>query len=492
MIVLTGEEAGMALGLPSLATPVMGVSIDSRTLRPGDLFVALRGARFDGHDFVQAAFAAGAAGAIVEKKAWTETRQAQIRGEKRPVYLVDDTLSALSALARAVRRKSGVTVLAVTGSVGKTSTKDLLFALVSQVRRAIATRENENNEVGVPLTLLSIGPDTEVAVVEMAMRGRGQIAALARIAEPEVGIITNVHPVHLELLGSLEAIAQAKVELLQNLRPDGVGVVPWGCKIIEEPVGSAGCRVIRFVEGLNCAEAEIRGVLRPRGDGLNQDLIVQWPEGEAVVEVGPTPPGFLENVLAAAAGCYAAGLPVAACLGGVTGRRASSRRWRVLELPGLVVIDDSYNANPVAVQAALEELVRLAGRKGGRAVAVLGDMLELGREEARYHWEVGQHAAEVGVRLLWGVGRLARWMVEGYLAKQRGDQDSSGEAPAGHLGPDEEISLLIESLRPGDVVLFKASRSLGLDRLVDQVVAEAELGRWGGGRSQAGRPRGGS
>lgn len=517
MITLTGEEAGAALGLPPLRSPVFGVSIDSRTIKAGDLFVALRGSRFDGHDYVRAAFSVGACGAVVEKKAWTQSRRAQLRDEEKPVYVVENTLAALAALARLVRRKSAATVIAVTGSVGKTTTKDLLYALASQVRRVVTTRENQNNEIGVPLTLLAIEPDTEVAVVEMGMRGPGQIAELARIAEPDVGIITNIHPVHLELLGSLENIAQAKAELLVNLRSGGIGVIPAECWPLTKAVSRCKCRLVRFSTDFGCAQAEVRGRLVRHEKDLSCDLMVEWPTGRATLEVDITLPGFLDNVLAAAAACYAIGLPLSACLGGVATITGSGRRWRILRLPGIVVIDDSYNANPAAMRAAVEELVRVALGEGGRAVAVLGDMLELGEEEARYHREVGAFAADRGVKLLWGVGGLSRWTVEGYLEAAQGWEgvvpgtavgdgrpvpEGSGQmekvnreakssntrvgeecARAGHIGPDEEISALVDSLRPGDVVLVKASRGMRLDQIVDRLVAEAETGRWATGSS---------
>jgi UDP-N-acetylmuramoyl-tripeptide--D-alanyl-D-alanine ligase len=263
MITLTAEEAGCALGLTPLAAAVSGVSIDSRSIRSGDLFVALPGERFDGHDFVDSAMAAGASGAVVETRAWAGRRRAaksQMAGtDGRPIYEVEDTLEALGALAREVRRKSRVTVLAITGSVGKTSTKDLLGAMVRKVRRVVITKANENNEVGVPLTLLAIQPDTEVVIVEMGMRGSGQIAALARVAEPDVGVITNVYPVHLELLGTLEGVAKAKGELIAKLRPGGVAVVPFDCGLLGPYTATAGCRVVTFGFGPGAERADVHG-----------------------------------------------------------------------------------------------------------------------------------------------------------------------------------------------------------------------------------------
>ncbi len=266
MIVLSAEEAGRALEIGLLKTAVSGVSTDTRSLRPGDLFVALRGERFDGHDYVEAALAAGACGAVVERRSWGARRTAS--GEpgggdtERNIYPVDDTLEALGVLAREVRRKSGALVLAVTGSAGKTSTKDILAAMVSRVCRVAATAANQNNEVGVPLTLLQIEPDTQAVVVEMGMRGRGQIAALARVAEPDVGIVTNVYPVHLELLGTLQDIAEAKAELIQGLRLGGVGVAPLVCEPLEPCLSAVGRRVVRFRGG---GRPPLRERVRRRG-----------------------------------------------------------------------------------------------------------------------------------------------------------------------------------------------------------------------------------
>ena len=230
MIPLTAEEARDALGLASFPGAVEAVSIDSRTIRPGDVFVALRGERFDGHAFVAQALEAGAGVAIVSESWWggpdAEELSPALSARVAPVT---DTLAALGDLARAVRRKSGAKVIAVTGSVGKTSTKDLIATMARRVGRVVSTSANQNNEIGVPLTLLSLEADTEVAVVEMGMRGAGQIAALARIAEPDVGVVTNIHPVHLELLGSLEGIAEAKAELILELRAACTAVVPADC-----------------------------------------------------------------------------------------------------------------------------------------------------------------------------------------------------------------------------------------------------------------------
>ena len=405
MIVLGAQQAGRALGVGALAGPVTGVSIDSRTLRPGDLFLALRGEHFDGHDYVQAALAAGASAVVVEEEAW-QKRVVGVTGDNAseprktpPVYQVRDTLEALAALAREVRRASGALVFAVTGSAGKTSTKDVLKAMVGRARKVIATEGNQNNEIGVPLTLLEIEPDTEAVVVEMGMRGLGQISYLAGVAEPDVGVITNVHPVHLELLGDLDNIARAKAELVHRVRPRGTVVIPADCPPLQGHLDDAPALLLRFGVGLGgqdggngrsetCA-ADVSGWLETRGDGC--DLVVRSSEGETRVTTGHLPRHALENAVAAVAACYAAGLPLQQCMAGIAEVELSGGRGQTVEVGGIVVIDDTYNANPAATRAALDHLVTSARHRCVRAVAVLGDMLELGPETERFHEEIGAY-----------------------------------------------------------------------------------------------------
>ena len=478
MIPLDADQAGRALGVGALAGPVTRVSVDSRTLQPGDLFVALRGERFDGHAYVKAALAAGAVGAVVEKKAWERLRKAG-SAAPGPIYEVDDTLQALGSLAREVRRSSGALVFAVTGSVGKTSTKDLLRAMSSRVLRVTATAGNQNNEVGVPLTLLALEPDTQAVVTEMGMRGHGQIAALAAVAEPDVGVITNVHPVHLELLGTIEGIAGAKAELPAGVRPGGAAVVPGECAPLEPHLDGCDCRVVRFGVGAEARGADVRGWLEEGERQGEYILALRWPEGEARVATAYLPKHTVENAVAAAAACYAAGLPVAACAAGIADVRFSEGRGQVLELGSLCLIDDTYNANPAAVRAAVDDLVRLAARRGGRPVAVLGDMLELGPDSERFHRDAGAYAAEAGVQALWGVGERAEAMVWGFSAWHAAKGRPGAQVGAAHVSSSGESGEIIAGLRRGDVVLLKASRSVRLENVVRSVVGEAKAGRWG-------------
>ncbi len=531
VIPLSAEEAGHALGLDRPAGPLSSICTDSRRVRPGDLFLALRGERFDGHDFVTEVLAAGASGAVVEKRWWTEggeelvlaaaagpdTPLPALADSRQIIYPVEDTVEALGALARAVRRKSTAKVVAVTGSVGKTSTKDLISAMAGRACRVVVTAANQNNEVGVPLTLLAVEPDTELVVVEMGMRGRGQIDALARVAEPDVAVITNIHPVHLELLGTLENVAEAKAELFACLSPSGVAVIPVDCGLLAPYAVAAPCRVIRFGFGCEAGSdapqaadaaqaaaqaddaaqaADVYGHLRPQSLKEVGVLHLRWPEGEVEVKAPFGSRHRLENAVAAAAACYAAGLPMERCAAGLEDARFSGSRGDVTRLPGLVLIDDTYNASPAAVRAALNDLVDLARESGGRPVAILGDMLELGPDAADYHEAAGAYAAAAGVSALWGVGPLSRSTVEGFRrawASETADEAEGTRAAveAGNVRSADEASPVLAGLRRGDVVLLKASRSMGLEVLVRRIVEEAGAGTWADG-SEVDAYRGGA
>jgi UDP-N-acetylmuramoyl-tripeptide--D-alanyl-D-alanine ligase len=411
------EAAGGRLVSPtSQAGGPQRVVIDSRAVGPGDLFVGLTGENVDGGRFAAGALEAGAWGVLVAPEHAT-LEKGQFP-EERAVIAVDDPLAALGALAREWRRELGARVVAITGSTGKTSTKDLLAAMLAPHLRVVATHANLNTEIGLPLTILAAPQGTEVLVLEMAMRGAGQIAELVAIAEPDVGVITNIGPVHLELLGSIEAVAAAKAELVRDLRPGATAVLP-----AHEPLLEAHLRddvtIVRF------------GDDEPLPDGL---------------ELPFTSRHMLLNARAAVAAARALGVEP----GGRVEVALSAMRGQRIELPGAIaVVNDCYNANPMSMRAALDDLAVSAG---GRRVAVLGDMLELGPDELRFHAEIGDHARASGVELLITVGPLAREM--------RGDHAVDTAAQAAELVGD--------LVRPGDTVLVKASRGVGLE-----VVAEA-------------------
>jgi UDP-N-acetylmuramoyl-tripeptide--D-alanyl-D-alanine ligase len=427
---------------PSAAHPPgpVGVSIDSRVLAPGELFVGLRGERADGGAHAAQALADGAWGVLVapaHAHALAETAHGGA------VLAHGEPLAGLQSLARAWRRElraRGAMVVAITGSTGKTSTKDILAALLSARLRVAASPENLNTEIGLPLALLSASSETELLVLEMAMRGPGQIAELTAIAEPDVGVIVNVGEAHLELLGSLEAIAAAKAELIAGLAPGASVVVP-----ASEPLLSPHLRaevpVVTFGDGGDVSLAE------RRTDG--SVLIVH---GEEQIELWPsfTQAHNLCNLLAAVAAARVLGYTPR----GRLDVRFSAMRGQREQLPGgVVLVADCYNANPMSMRAAIDDLAETAPL---RRVAVLGDMLELGPEAPRLHREVGEHALARGVELPVTVGPLAREMRAGF----------TGES---YAAPDAQAAgeLVSGLLHEGDTVLVKGSRGVGLERVLD-------------------------
>jgi UDP-N-acetylmuramoyl-tripeptide--D-alanyl-D-alanine ligase len=419
------------------------VSIDSRDAGPGTLFVGLAGAHADGGRFAPQALEAGAWGILT-----TEEHAQAAKGAGSGVRLAaEDPLKALQRLATAWRRELDARVIGVTGSTGKTSTKELLRAVIAPQRRTIASRANFNTEIGLPLEILAAPAGTEVLVLEMGMRGAGQIAELAAIAEPDVGVIVSIGPVHLELLGSLEAIAATKAELIAALAPGATAVLPAGEPLLE-PHRRDDLRTLTFGEG---GDVQLRAA---RGERIEIDLA-----GEPItLEVSFAQAHLRRNLLAAVAAASAIGVRAS----GRIELEISAGRGRHLELgSGITLIDDCYNANPMSMRAALDELTATASRGGSaRRVAVLGDMLELGPDERSFHVEIGEYARAVGVDLLVAVGPLAAWIGEGF---QLGG--------ATHVTADaaEAAALVPGLLKPGDLVLVKASRGIGLERVCDAV-----------------------
>lgn len=392
------------------------VVIDSRRAGPDALFVGLRGRHVDGGRFAESALGAGAWGVLVTPGAPDAGLGARLEA--------DDPLAALQALATAHRRDLGARVVGITGSTGKTSTKDVLRALLAPLASTWATEQNLNTEIGVPLTLIAAPPGTEVVVVEMAMRGPGQIAELARVAEPDVGVITNIGPVHLEKLGSLEAVAAAKAELIAGLRAGATAVVPAGERLLQ-PHLRTDLEIVEFGD-------------EPLPQELRLTIAGAQPSAH-----------MLANARAAVAAARAVGREPR---GAIDVELSAMRGQRRAAPDGVLVIDDCYNANPMSMRAALDDL---AASAPGRRVAVLGDMLELGPGEAGYHREIGDHARAAGVELLVTVGERAREM--------RGDRAFGDAAAAARA-----IGAL---LRPHDTVLIKASRGVGLEVVSEAIVS---------------------
>jgi UDP-N-acetylmuramoyl-tripeptide--D-alanyl-D-alanine ligase len=410
--------------------PVRAV-IDTRAIEPGDLFAGLPGERVDGGRFAADALAAGAWGVLIG------------RGHAVPeggaVLVADDPLAALQRLATAWRRELGAAVIGVTGSVGKTSTKQLLAALIAPSRSVAANPANFNTEIGLPLAVLAAPEATEVLVLEMGMRGFGQIDELARIAEPDVGVITNIGPVHLELVGDLAGVARAKGELLAHVP---VSVVPAGERLLDPYVHGD---VVRFGEG---GDVVLESFAPPH-------VAIRARELELSLEVPFTSRHQLGNLLAAVAAAQAVGVEPS---GRVDVAFGALRGEHVALPSGAVVINDCYNANPLSMRAALDDLATHSPE--GRRIAVLGDMLELGPGELEEHRALGAYAAESGVDVLLAVGPLSAETARAFAGESLHVADAAEAAAAAR-----------ELVGPGDVVLVKGSRGIALEAVAEALVA---------------------
>ena len=440
--------ADLVRGLDRAAEGPARVVIDSRAVEPGDLFVALPGERVDGGEFATDALRAGAWG-VLAAPGWA--REAAALAEGGAVLAAEHPVASLGALARAWRRDLAAHVIAVTGSVGKTSTKDLIAALIAPHRTVASSRANFNTEIGLPLELLAAPPGTEVLVLELAMRGFGQIAELTAICEPDVGVVTNIGPVHLEQMGSLEGVARAKAELLVGMRDGAIAVVPSDEPLLE-PYLREELEVVTFGPGgdVHFEGASLRG--GPVPDAVPEHHVVVAGRERFELDLPFDSRHNLLNTLAAVAAARAIGVKPA---GRVDVRFGALRGERVALARGVTVVNDCYNANPLSMRAALDDLATL--QAAGRRVAVLGDMLELGPAEREHHREVGAYAASAGVDLLITVGPRAVAMLESFDGEARSAPDAAAAA-----------ALTSELVAPGDVVLVKASRGVGLE-----VVAEA-------------------
>jgi UDP-N-acetylmuramoyl-tripeptide--D-alanyl-D-alanine ligase len=441
--------------------------IDSRAVARGELFVGLRGERVDGGEYGAQALATGAWGVLVAPEHAERTLAGALAGPSGAVLVHPDPLQGLQALARAWRRalgEGGAKVVAITGSTGKTSTKDILAAVLGGQLRTVASPENFNTEIGLPLAVLAAPRGTEALVLELAMRGAGQIAELTAIAEPDVGVIVNVGPVHLELLGSLEAIAAAKAELIAGLAPGKTVVIPAHEPLLA-PHLRADVRAITFGDGGDVVYED--QAAQPGGTPVTGEVVIRHETERIALRPSFAQRHNLGNLLAAVAAASALEITPS---GSVEVRFSALRGERIALRGGITLVNDCYNANPMSMRAAIDDLVETAP---ARRLAVLGDMLELGPEAGPgLHRAVGEHAAARGVELLVTVGPLAAAMAE--------EASFGGEA---HSVRDAEAAaeLLGVLLREGDTVLVKGSRGVGLERVAQALQAEGE-GNWGPAR----------
>jgi len=404
---------------------VDGAGIDTRLIRPGQLFVALRGAR-DGHDFVDSAQAAGAAACLVEED----------RTGSGTCIVVADTAAALTRLATAARGMLPATVIGVTGSVGKTSTKDLLAAALARRRRVSASPKSFNNELGVPLTVLGTPDHTEVLVVEMGARGRGHIAALCAVARPVVGVVTTVGLSHAEFFGTLDDVVAAKGELIECLPADGTAVLNADVTQVAGMAVRTTARVLRF--GLTAGDVRAEAV--SLDDDLRPTFRLCSPWGDAAVRLRVRGRHQVANALAAATAALACDMAVDDVAAGLGDAELSPWRMQLQRAPsGALILNDTYNANPLSVEAALRAL---AGLPGPRRTALLGIMAELGAVGPGEHARLGALAVELGIRVI-------AVAAPDYGGEQVGD----AEEALGRLGP----------IGPGDAILVKGSRAAGLE-----------------------------
>lgn len=463
MIDLTLAEVAAAVGgvLADATDPdamVTGpVTVDSRQVVPGGLFVAVAGEHHDGHDFAASAVASGAVAVLAARPVGV------------PAVVVDDVVAGLGRLAGAVRRRlPGLHVVGITGSSGKTSTKDLLAQLLERLGPTVAPPGNYNNEIGLPLTVLAADPTTRFLVLEMGARGLGHIRELADIAVPDVGVVLNVGTAHVGEFGSQAAIAAAKGELVEALPERGLAVLNADDPLVRPMAGRTAARVVRYGES---DAADVRAVDVALDERGRPRFELVSAAGRAVVAMRLVGEHHVSNALAAAAVALDAGAPLDAVAEALTEAEPRSRwRMEVVERPdGVTVVNDAYNANPESVRAALKALVALAGDR--RSWAVLGEMGELGAEHIAAHDTIGRLAVRLNVDKLLVVGAGAKAMHLGAGMEGSWDDESVFVTDV-----DAAVALLREQLRPGDVVLVKASRAAGLERVAAALLADPEDG----------------
>ncbi|MFZ2634679.1 MAG: UDP-N-acetylmuramoyl-tripeptide--D-alanyl-D-alanine ligase [Desulfosalsimonadaceae bacterium] len=435
-----------------------GVSIDSRNISPKDLFVAVRGARHDGHGFIPEVIASGVKGLVVDRRKVGSGEIASFGKQGITCMAVADTVRALGDLAAFHRRRFHIPVVAVTGSNGKTSTKEMTASVLGRKYHTLKTIGNLNNEFGVPLTLLRLDESHEAAVVEMGMNHPGEIRRLSEICQPDYGMITNIAPAHLEGLGTLEDVMAAKGELIENIKETGAVVLngddPCGLRL----GASAHRRVVYFGQS---KDADIRGIsIENKGFGTQFTLML--PDRTIKVEI-PAPGRFMvSNALAAAAAGFLTGVSAEDIRSGIKAFAPVHGRMNVRKSrQGVFIIDDSYNANPGSMEAAIKTLVTLKGPQKG--VLAAGDMRELGADSERLHEGIGRIAAQAGVDMLFLTGEYAAAVKKG--ANKQGMTDDRivvGEKP-------DLVERLRGILGPGDWVLVKGSRSVGMETVVQML-----------------------
>jgi UDP-N-acetylmuramoyl-tripeptide--D-alanyl-D-alanine ligase len=454
-----GEEIARLTGgrlERSSSRPIRGAAVDSRRVRPGNLFVALPGERTDGHEHLAAAVEAGAAGLLVSRPGAVPGRIGDVS-----IIRVARPLAALQALAAAWRRRFDPLTVGITGSIAKTSTKEAVAAVLATRYRTLKNEGNENNEIGLPLTVLRLGRDDQALVLEMGMYVEGEIGDLVRIGRPRIGVVTAVQPVHLTRIGSLDAIEIEKGRLVEGLPPGGTAILNADDERVRRMADRTAARVVTY--GF-APDADIRAeAVESLGPG-GMRFELRTPAGGRAVTIPALGRHAVQNALAAAAVGGAAGIDLEAIARGLATASEAAHRGELIRLGDVTIVDDSYNAAPASMLAALGVLAGLRGRR----VAVLGEMLELGEGSEAGHLEVGRAAGRIADLLVVvgaAAGGIAEGALEAGLEAERILHVADAEAARDVLRP---------RLVPGDVVLVKASRGMALDRLVDALREDLE------------------
>jgi len=450
--ILTATNGTLLQGKPEAV--LRGVSNDSRRIAPGELFVPLSGSNCDGHFFIADAFSRGADASFIQRQ---HPLGAGLRERFAEKVLIEvaDPLHALGDLAHYWRQKFSIPVVAITGSNGKTTTKEMTWQIVSQKLSALKNPGNWNNLIGLPLSLLQLGQQHQVAILEMGMSARGEIQRLAEIAAPDIGVITNIGPAHLEQLITIENIMAAKGELFAALRPEGIAVVNQDDERVVSLAQTTRARVLTY--GLRAGD--VRGIVSPTRSG-EETMFNLAIRGREITITLPLPGGmFLSNALAAAAVGHALQLPLEDVKRGLEQFQAMPGRMERISMGGATIINDAYNANPVSMEGSLRVLSSV--QNGTRKIAVLGDMLELGEQTAAYHRQAGYCAAQLGIDYLFLYGSFAAAVAEGARA---------GAIDERHIlifATKEALAEQLEqTMKHGDWILVKGSRAMGMEQVI--------------------------
>ena len=453
-----------------------GISIDSRTLGPGKLFIALRGSRFDGHDFIEEAVAKGASGAIVSRL--------PVTSNQLPVLIkVKDTIKALGQIAKAYRERFDIPFIGVTGSIGKTTTKEMIASVLARRFETLKSEASFNNDIGVPLTLFRLTPNHRAAVLELGMSAPGQIARLAGLVRPSVGVITNVSPVHIGYLDTLEDIARAKEELLGSLQDKGKAVLNLDDPYVSQMAVRFKGEVITY--GVESEAARPRGRGSPKAAIRASNIRDKGEDGSSFrlgvfqesiqIDLPLLGSHNIYNALAAAGAAYLLGLNLRSIKAGLERMESLSHRLELLKIGQVRILNDTYNASPKSMRAAIRILRNLGGK--GRRIAVLGDMLELGKHGPPAHQELGGFLASATIDRLLTVGELARMIAQGAL---------KAGMEKGHIivcdDNKQAYERLTQIIKPGDRVLVKGSRAMAMEEIAERLKAQG----WAGDRRHYG------